>query len=193
MFSSGFHQVLAHTFARDARARFVWASAVAVSLALLALGFGIQAWRTLAMAQGATTQAAAVRLEWTRLNVPEVQAPSASAPQHAVLALPVHAEADQVVQRMEQAARPARVVIRRIEITQVPPSTAELGRLQLAVVAEGGYADLKRWMAEWSARLPAATISQLRLQRPDSAPGVAPVLEWSGTVTVWSRPLAPGP
>ncbi len=145
------------------------------------------------MAQGATTQAAAVRLEWTRLNVPEVQAPSASAPQHAVLALPVHAEADQVVQRMEQAARPARVVIRRIEITQVPPSTAELGRLQLAVVAEGGYADLKRWMAEWSARLPAATISQLRLQRPDSAPGVAPVLEWSGTVTVWSRPLAPGP
>ncbi len=174
------------------QARFWWACTLAVVLAVLALALALLAWRTHSLAQTAVAQSEAARLEWSRLNEPPTHAQPATAPSHPALALAAQPEADLVVQRLEQAARMARVVIRRVEATRVPPSATELGRLQLAVVAEGSYADLKRWMAEWTARLPAATISQLRLQRPESTPTTVPMLEWSGTVTVWSRPIAPG-
>jgi hypothetical protein len=172
--------------------RFVWACALAVGVALLSSALVFQSWRIQTKLQTTVAHTAAVAADLqqgTALTGPS----GAAAPQHPALQLGAQPDAGAVVQRLEQAARVLNVAIRRIEVTQVPPSAVELGRLQLAIVAEGTYSDLKGWMSEWTARFPSATITRLRLQRSGSGQDAQPMLEWSGSITVWSRPAVPGP
>jgi hypothetical protein len=182
---------LGRVWPESAQARFVWACIFTAGAFSLAFALAVQAWRVEALSQSTAAQANAAAANLAKLSHPTPDSSNNVPRRHPALSLGAQQEAGAVVHRLEQAARALDVIIRRIEVAQVPPSATELGRLQLAVVAEGTYADLKRWMAEWTARLPSATIAQLRLQRAESAAETQPLLEWSGSITVWSRPSDP--
>lgn len=181
--------VLSRLFLQAPQASFKLACAGAALLAALALVCGAWAWHVHQQAQVAETAGAALAAELLQVQAATAGQVRASAALHPALGLGPEPDSSWVVARMEQAARQTGVFVRRFELTRLPASPQELGRLQIALVAQGDYASLKHWMFEWGSRLPTATVSQLRLERPDSTSLSAPVLEWSGVVTVWSQPM----
>ncbi len=171
--------------------RHAWLPAAggALLLVLLALALSARAWQVHQQALVARVAQGAAERSLQALQAAGAADSTSSEPAHPALLLGSEPDGDQVMGRIEHAAREAGVSIRRMELSRFPASERELGRLQLALVVQGSYGPLKRWMAEWMARLPSATVSQLRLERVESTDPAAPMLEWSGVVTLWSRPL----
>lgn len=89
---------------------------------------------------------------------------------------------------VQSAAASASVTVEAAQVQEFAASIERLGRAELSLTARGSYANLKRWMAEVTERVPASTLSRLQLQRAEGAADVEARL----TVVVWSRPAVPG-
>jgi Type II secretion system (T2SS), protein M subtype b len=87
---------------------------------------------------------------------------------------------------VQGAATRAAVAVETVLVQEYAPSPERLGRTELAVTARGSYANLKRWLAELTERLPATTVSRLQLQRGADA---AADIEARLTLVAWSQPV----
>lgn len=87
---------------------------------------------------------------------------------------------------VQDAAHRSGVSIESTQMHESAPTGERLGRGDLIIAARGPYSALKRSLAEILDRAPAATVSQLQMQR---AVGAAD-LEARVTLRVWSRPAA---
>lgn len=56
------------------------------------------------------------------------------------------------------------LVLRTLSLSHAAPSERAWGRVGLALVASGRYADLKNWQGELLARFPSLALQSLRLQ-----------------------------
>jgi Type II secretion system (T2SS), protein M subtype b len=86
---------------------------------------------------------------------------------------------------VQGAATRAAVMVEAVQVQEYAPSPERLGRTELAMTVRGSYANLKRWLAELTARLPASTVSRLQLQRSADA---AADIEARLTLVAWSQP-----
>jgi Type II secretion system (T2SS), protein M subtype b len=86
---------------------------------------------------------------------------------------------------VQGAAERAAVAVESVQVQELAATPERLGRLELSINARGSYANLKRWLAEMTERLPASTVLRLQMQRPDGAADV----EARFTLVVWSQPL----
>jgi Type II secretion system (T2SS), protein M subtype b len=100
--------------------------------------------------------------------------------------LPASISPAQALEVVQSAAARAKVVIDAIQVQEAAPTVQRLGRAEVSITARGSYADLKRWLAEATDRLPAATVSRLQMLRADSAAEVEARL----VLVVWARPVA---
>lgn len=183
---------LSQTWSERPAVRFYCACIAVSATAVVACFLALQSWRAHTLTQATALLAAEAVAERMAMSASEGRAQLLPADGHPALRLDAQPEPHEVVHRLERSARALNVDLRRIEVSQVSPAAQALGRVRCTVVAEGRYADLKQWMATWSGEMPSATISLLRLQRAESWQEARPVLEWSGSITVWSRPLGGG-
>jgi hypothetical protein len=86
---------------------------------------------------------------------------------------------------VQGAATRAAVAVQAVLVQEYAPSPERLGRTELAMTARGSYANLKRWLAELTERVPASTVSRLQLQRGVDA---AADIEARLMLVVWSQP-----
>jgi hypothetical protein len=98
--------------------------------------------------------------------------------------LPAKASAAQALEVLQSAAARTQVAVESVQVQDMPATEERLGRVELVVTARGSYADLKRWLAEVTERVPGSTIARLQLQRQEGTPQVQAQL----VVVAWSQP-----
>jgi hypothetical protein len=132
---------------------------------------------------GLAAQVAALRSTQAPPTVPDK---AAATPADFTARLPVSASAAQALEALHTAAARTQVAMDSVQVQESPPAPDRLGRVELSVLARGGYADLKRWLAEVTERVPASTVARLQLQRDERGAQ----LQAQVLLIAWSRPAA---
>lgn len=103
---------------------------------------------------------------------PVQAAPTTDAePSEQLSALPA---SDATVGFVESVAARLGVHVHRVQLVERAPTPAQLARLELRLVLQGGYGDIKALLAEVAAKYASATLSRLALQPLDSRGSVGP-------------------
>jgi HAMP domain-containing protein len=155
----------------------------ALVLSVAALLLAAWAWRGAAQARTARTE---VETQLARLRA---ERPVAFTATHAsasdfTATLPVTASPALALEVVQSAALRATMRVGSAQVQEFAASTERLGRVELALTARGAYANVKRWMAEVTERVPASTVSRLQLQSMEGGAEVEARL----TLVVWSQP-----
>lgn len=105
--------------------------------------------------------------------------------------LPGTANSQRVVDALQRAGREAGVSVTSITVRDSLPKPDQLGRLEIAVTAQGPYPALKQVLVEWLARFPSATVRSQQWRRVDTgspALGAGALAEASWVISVWTAP-----
>jgi hypothetical protein len=143
----------------------VWAGHSAVQARATRAGLAVQLAALRAEASAAGTVASPPAADFTA-ELPATVSPAAA------------------LEVIQGAAARLAVRVESVQVQEVSASPERLGRAELAITARAGYADLKRWLAEMTERLPASTVSRLQMQLVEGTAQVEARL----TLVVWSRP-----
>jgi Type II secretion system (T2SS), protein M subtype b len=155
----------------------------ALVLSVVALTLVAWAWHGAAQARAARTE---VETQLAGLRAERAAAPAGTGASASdfTAALPVTASPALALEVVQSAALRATVRVESAQVQEFAASPERLGRVELALTARGAYANVKRWMAEVTERVPASTVSRLQLQRTEGAPEVEARL----TLVVLSQP-----
>jgi Type II secretion system (T2SS), protein M subtype b len=155
----------------------------AVVLSFASLTLLAWAWHGAIEARAVRTEAE-TQLERLRNERPVAFAATGASASDFTATLPVAASPVLALEVVQSAASRASVRVESAQVQEFSASTERLGRVELALNARGAYANVKRWLAEVTERVPASTVSRLQLQRTEGGPEVEARL----TFVVWSQP-----
>jgi hypothetical protein len=99
------------------------------------------------------------------------------------------ADSAEVLARLQSAAERTNVLITRVDVSAPVAGPPGWERMSFRVSASAEYAAAKAWLAEVQARVPAANVVQLRLERKENAPTAAHTtrLEVTAMLALWLR------
>jgi len=104
--------------------------------------------------------------------------------------LPDPLPTDRIISLVDQATRQGGVILESIHISHEAPTTAKLGRTEVAMTWKGSYEATKAALVDLSSRLPQLSVRSLQML-PLESQADRRAVRTALVVSLWSAPIAP--